>query len=455
MRRAVLTVAAFSAVLLSTPCTSAFARTEVTRATGVDDVYALGGTVLYHRAGSWMRIVAGRASPARDVPRDAVASSIGRDRRGRVVVTFTRWPKGDGVRFPRWWVYDVERDLASALELPTSRRCFARSVALWREGAAYGEQCWRQAPGSRAWSTGPRSDIVYIAGRRVRRVRVEGAPERLVLRGRSLAAVASDGESASLLRIADRGRWCAATLEIVDLASKLGPIAIRRGSVAWATHDLPSFPDARYPRLLITDVALTGRCEKSPPKRFLSDDEIPDGGAQAATITEEDLYYATRRAVYMEPLTASGSVAPPVNDDFERATPIGGELPVSVRGRTGYATPEPGETIFEDSSRTVWYAFLAPQTETVYLQLDGYGWMYGVFDGPSVSRLSPLLNWNNGTGGECAYALGVQAGQTSFISVAASGDPWFDAFSIRISRNLNDDPRRDGDRDLCSRQRAS
>src|SRR6476661_6629118 len=75
----------------------ALSDTLVSRGGGVSDVYALGTTVVFRRDGSWKRIVDGRPVAARGVPQDSAASSIGHDRRGRVVVTFMR---STGVRAP-------------------------------------------------------------------------------------------------------------------------------------------------------------------------------------------------------------------------------------------------------------------------------------------------------------------------------------------------------------------
>lgn len=439
----VIVAAAVSAALAVPAPASASNDSQVVQAAGVDEVLVLDGTVFYRRGSAWTRVVRGRRATARGVPRRTRASSIGRDRTGRIVVTFTRWPNGEGPVYPRWWVYDVARDTARPLSVPARRLCFASAVALWRTRIAFAESCWkrfRDGDASYEWGLGGRAIALAVRGR-VRRADVGDFVEaKLALRGGSLAAVVDKSDPQTLWRIVDDGRWCPREVFSVDAEyDDLGPIAIRHGSVAWGTsdHRWGRF-EPRYRHFLLTDVGLAGRCQESPSVRLL-DAGIPDRRMRAAGLDVDALYYATERGIHRQPLPRAGSTAPPPNDDFADATPIRAPLPLEMFGRTGYATLQAGEPTFEGSGQTVWYAIRAKRTERLYLDMT-YGWAYNVFAGSAVDALTPLLKWSFGTSGECTRELSVQGGQTYWLSVGSGGwtkAPNFRPFVIRISRRAH------------------
>jgi hypothetical protein len=87
--------------------------------------------------------------------------------------------------------------------------------------------------------------------------------------------------------------------------------------------------------------------------------------------------------------------APPANDDFADAQPVGPALPVSVPATTVEATTESGEVHDDDDGSSVWFSWTAPGTGPVrvdvcdYLTLSGPGnhglWVY---TGNSIATLT-------------------------------------------------------------------
>src|SRR4051794_6259870 len=75
----------------------------------IRSIYALGGDLVYSRGadGAWMRWVGGKLTKASGIPRDGGASAIGRDAKGRTVLTFALSGK--------WYVYDLASDRARPL----------------------------------------------------------------------------------------------------------------------------------------------------------------------------------------------------------------------------------------------------------------------------------------------------------------------------------------------------
>src|SRR3954471_17150795 len=72
--------------------------------TTIQSIYALGGDLVYDRSGerAWMRWVGGKLTPATGIPTTASGGAIGRDAKGRTVLTFAASGK--------WFVYDLASD---------------------------------------------------------------------------------------------------------------------------------------------------------------------------------------------------------------------------------------------------------------------------------------------------------------------------------------------------------
>jgi len=210
-----LLVASAAVVLLLSQ--SAVAKDRVlARDSHVARIWALDGTLVYERATGpfgqrparrrWMRVVNGHVAPARGVPTAThahefvLASSIGLDRSGRVVMTFERErlrptdiPGAFRVGSVQWWIYDVTSDSARRLSglPPTGGDCPIANVSVWRERLAYGD-----------------CRALYVrAGKRTQRVRVPrgfgwspGQGSRMFsLRGATLVAELTDFSDANFV----------------------------------------------------------------------------------------------------------------------------------------------------------------------------------------------------------------------------------------------------------------
>src|SRR5436190_1695670 len=166
------------------------------RDAGIDRVFALGATVVYHRTAghdAWTRRINGRWRPAGGIPAGARGASIGRDAVGRTVVTVST-----SGNHTRWWAYDVAAD--AARPLLGLRSCGEPgAVAIWGNRTAYFDDCATR-----------RQTVVLQGPHRMRRFNVfsERGFEQVVLRGRSLAAMGEMDEEMTIFRLLDRGHPC-------------------------------------------------------------------------------------------------------------------------------------------------------------------------------------------------------------------------------------------------------
>jgi hypothetical protein len=86
----------------------------------------------------------------------------------------------------------------------------------------------------------------------------------------------------------------------------------------------------------------------------------------------------------------AASAAPPPNDDFERAAPLG-DAPLLVSGTVTEATHEPGEPYH--GAQTVWYVFRPSRTARVAFHVTNAPGMdprVSVYTGTAISTLKPL-----------------------------------------------------------------
>jgi hypothetical protein len=92
----------------------------------------------------YMRVIDGPRSPVH-VPKNAYNGfeTIGRDRRGRVVLPFVRQtltPTHYLVN-PHWWLYDVAGDTIRPLRSLPDGKCSPVNVSIWRKRIAYHSHC--------------------------------------------------------------------------------------------------------------------------------------------------------------------------------------------------------------------------------------------------------------------------------------------------------------------------
>jgi hypothetical protein len=369
----------------------------------VEDVLALGGSLVYRRSGvplrrSWMRVVEGRVQRAHGVPARARASAIGRDRSGRVVVTMV--VEGSG-----WWLYDVMADRSRRLPGLPRGRCAATAVAVWRALTAYAVECGSAAAGG-----------VFLRDRdRIQRV----APARwaagwsvsLTLRGDELAASRQIDEDTEIHRLVEDGRTCRTLIDSLSMEdwTTFGPW-LGRGKLMWALQE-------RYPPIgrptsgAVVGVELDGRCRKPGPiGAFVP--ASPITWARDRAVDGRTLYSVERDGVHSQRLPTSLDLAPPPNDDFEHATPLEGDPPLSVGAPIGRATGQLGEPYLEPPMGTVWYAFRPTTTQAVGISSP----TALVFTGSELRSLSRVGDMDP-AGDPFAWVLDAVAGETYWIQL--------------------------------------
>src|SRR4051794_5887574 len=156
--------------LLAVAPAPASARTAdriVARDTLIEQVWPLDGDFVYHRSEyrkplpkrGWMASFRGHLRPARGIPRGASAGDIGRDAKGRKVLTFAvARSSQDGVPTSvKWSIYDLARNRSRPLHgLPSD--CLATWVSMWRHAMAY------------ACKADPDPTVFLRQGKRTRRI---------------------------------------------------------------------------------------------------------------------------------------------------------------------------------------------------------------------------------------------------------------------------------------------
>jgi hypothetical protein len=387
----------------------------VLRASRIDWVAALDGTLVYRRLGPrgqrrrvvFGRVVGGRLLPARGIPRGAYGDAIGRGRDGRVVLTMgvSQRRKG-GSSAVDWWIYDVARDRARRLRGLRRGGCDPHSVSVWRSRLAYAASCGLRSRTGVFLRDGDRT-------RRVARLR-DGYPESVLLRGDTLVALlgASSEETAVLWRLVEDGKVC--RTQITDSFLPLeqwgyaGLWLVGDTLMWWVMNKFSGPPGTLVGTRL-------GDCGEPGPTGTFAMTSPPPRSARARVVDGRWLYYADRAGIRRQLLPARPETDPPPNDDFEHAEPLVGDPPFSRTPTIGNATLQPGEPPLSDSSTgTIWYAFQPITTQRVGI----YGaWAYGVFEGtdlPSLTKVGePIPD-------DYQYVDGI-AGRTYWIALGCRG----------------------------------
>ena len=120
-------------------------------------------------------------------------------------------------------------------------------------------------------------------------------------------------------------------------------------------------------------------------------------------------------ATWMAVVAAPASAAPPPNDAFDAATPLG-DAPLETSGTTFGASRESGEPL--NGVQTVWYAFQPATNGRVAVEVatDNFSErVLGVYTGAAVTALQPI---GSSQGVEARLAFDAAAGETYRISVA-------------------------------------
>src|SRR4051794_8955903 len=120
-KRAVLSLVPIAACLvaLAPPAQARAADRVLAHDTQIRVVYALDDDLVYYRRGKtlpervWMRRVGGKLRRATAIPRRALPGAIGRDAKGRKVLTFQLYRiEGGTLVSAKWFVYDLASDRA-------------------------------------------------------------------------------------------------------------------------------------------------------------------------------------------------------------------------------------------------------------------------------------------------------------------------------------------------------
>ncbi len=118
--------------------------------------------------------------------------------------------------------------------------------------------------------------------------------------------------------------------------------------------------------------------------------------------------------------------APPPNDDFASATPLGNPATLSVTGTTVEATYEAGEVIYTYSDRSVWYQWTAPASGWKRLTVTSTQNAANNLPWVTVWEGSSLLSLTTNTAGRPGSnpaRFNAVAGTVYYFHVTENGDP--------------------------------
>jgi len=405
----------------------------IARDTHISGIWALDGIVVYNRSigdrptlvRPWMRIIDGRVRMARAIAGAAREGDVGLDRNGHVAIPF--------VRSGRWWIYDVVADHARPVRGRAANAGACSHLAIWRSRLAYTD-C---------------HNIYLRTGGRTRKVPdpYPGVSWRwpnsrmLLLHGATLAAEILDPyEDLVFLNLfADASGYCKHPVRLLgasygDESTYDVQGALLSGRyVTWTMGGgLVTTAPAGNPLL---GARLTGHCHPTAlgwrptgPDGLLF---MPPPDTRSTTVDEPFAYYANDTTIRRHRLPATPSNPPPPNDNFENATPLSGDAPLTITGVLGGATIEPAELAFTPASApngTVWYAFRPTTTGLVSYSVTGVYTVYAaVYTGPSITSLTFILPGYPGA------TVRVTAGQTYWIQIETrSAIPDFRPFTLTL-----------------------
>jgi hypothetical protein len=290
----------------------------VVRDDGIMELYALDGMLLYGRVEPgadgwqpattrrWMRVVNGHQLQVQGLPTDSFPVSIGRDATGRVVAVLGQYGSGPSAVVARWWLYDVARDAARRLRVPTEKGWLINAVAVWRGRMA--EAAFRRRARSEKWRVVVRKGA---ATTRVTKTKAGFVPTKLVLRNGSLAVIVGGGRfDQTLWRILDHGRRCPKVIGGTDEENGIWE-GISAGTLTWAIAGY-NFDGLTYDVFEVGDIALSGQCQTAPRKRFTAPSLLPQTPIHGSynfsgpAIDGRKLYYASDTGIHMLRLPRRG-----------------------------------------------------------------------------------------------------------------------------------------------------
>jgi hypothetical protein len=413
----------------------------ITRDTKISTVYALGGDLVYYRGGRslpsrvWMRWVGEKLRPVHGIPRRAYGGAIGRDTKGRKVLTFQlQRRKAGSVVSQKWFAYDIASDRARPLRgLP--RDCVTNWASVWRHSTAYAASCKKQANGG----------VFVRQGKRTQKINSDPYGADLVFRGGSLAGIFDTGlDDFVVVQYMANAKVCNKVLysSYGDATSVEGwypsGLWLAGGEMTWQMGQWFARPN-----FALLSAKLPSGCATPAPVR-----ELPFA---PKTTTLGALAVDGRRIFYtdghgstlrLHTVPAKRSVDPPPNDDFENAEQLPGKAPFNTTARLAYATAQKGEPL-AGTKHTVWYAFRPTTSGAVYVSVYGGAiWdfkeqhyvattSYGVYTGTSRENLTQIPSEGR------AVRIDAEAGQTYWIAI---GSPVPEPNFQPIGLYVNDSP---------------
>lgn len=432
-----LALASSLCVLVVSPPAQADAPDRViAHDTNIRAVFALGGDLVYFRRGTklpsrvWMRLVGGKLRRAQAIPRSAYAGAVGRDVKGRKVLTFAVVRrKGGTILSEKWFIYDLARDRARPVRgLPAG--CVADWVSVWRRSMAYSASCERPA----------KSGVFVRQGTRTQKINSDPRGSDLVFRGGSLAGIFDTGlDDFVVVQYMANGTVCH---EVLD--SSYGDATDEKGwypSGLWIGNGAMTWMMGNWfvrPNFAILSAKLPSGCATPGPVRQLP--FTPKTAAVGPLVVDgRRVFYSDGTTLRLQTVPAKPSFDRPPNDDFESAEQLPAEAPFTATGRVAYATVQPGEPL-ADAKHTVWYAFRPTTSGTVYVSVDGGAiwdfekhhyvatFRYGVYTGTSRESLTQIPFTGR------SVRVDAEAGRTYWIAVGAPvPEPDFQPIGLRVT----------------------
>lgn len=435
-----LTVASLLVLMLQAPATARAADQVVARETDslIGRLFQLGGVTLYQEEGPnpsvtrhavvpglWTRVVQGKSRPARHIPPTVGVGDIGRDAKGRIVLTYyLEKTEPDRIPVRRWFIYDVMRDRSRPIKgLNRDEHCFIEIITIWRKRMVFQKTCGDEGTGAGLFSK---------IGWKVHTIAPDYPIDWLVQRGGSVAGIVEDGVGdLHLFRFMDGGVAC---VERIPLGFGTGDgywhptgVWFSRSKLVWSMGS----PDTA-PNFALLAAKRTGACKPLGPVGELPFTwETKSVGAMA--VDADRLVYAGEAVIKAHRLPSKPSVAPPANDDFEHAQALPTKLPYRISVRIGRAKRQRGEPAVtgpygqepSTPNRTVWYAFRPTASGTVWVSSDYH--MEGVFTGSNLEDLTQTPP------GMRATEVHAEAGKTYWIAVTLdSEEPAYQPFYLTI-----------------------
>jgi hypothetical protein len=426
---------------LSPPAEARAADQVVAHDTMISSVYALDGDLVYYRRGPkatlpkrvWMRRVGGKLHRVSAIPRRAYAGDIGRDAKGRKVLTFqVQTRKAGTVLGAKWFVYDLARDRSRRVGgLP--KGCVVGWYAVWRDSAAYTASC------KNAKKTG----VFVKQGKRTRKISSDTGAFFHFRDGFLEGNFDTGLDDFVIVQYTVKGKVCNKVVypSYGDATSEDGwapsGLWLGSGEMTWQMGRWSARPNFALLR-----AKLPSRCATPGSIR-----EIPftpaEGTLGARAVDGRRIFYTngdgSTLRLHVRP--AKLPVNRPANDDFEHAQDLPGDWPSSTTARTAFATVQPGEPLAAEK-HTVWYRFRPTRSGTAYVSVEkGEYWdfergsyatsrKFGVYTGTDREHLTEATS-SSGFG---ALRIDAQPGQTYWISLASAfPEPNFQPFHIFVT----------------------